>query len=122
MPHDTGRSRFRSNSGFSQIQTNFARNSELSPDARLIGVLYAGFANSEGWAWPSVPTLMRMARIGRDRVIKAKKELLNAGLLEKDQRQRSGGRFDQVRYRVGPGILAPRKQVVHSGVTIQPQY
>jgi hypothetical protein len=107
--HDTGRLKLPSNAGFSQIQNGFLRDSGLSQDARTIGSIYATFANYEGSAWPGLDTLEEISGICRDRVKKAKKELRQRGLIQKQQQRRAGGQFGEVRYRVGPGILVPKK-------------
>jgi hypothetical protein len=47
------------------VQHNFLRDSALSLEARMVGLLYASFADSRGWAWPSVKSLMSMLGIGQ---------------------------------------------------------
>jgi hypothetical protein len=86
--------------GFTQIQNSFLDDKKLSPEARLIGVFYARFANREGWAYPGIKLLMRLSGYGRDKVKRARRELVKGGYMEMRRRPRQQGHFGRVEYRV----------------------
>jgi len=100
-----GREKPASSGRFTQITVGFLRDSGLSPGAKVVGALYASYADRDGWAFPGLATLMREAHMGRDKVKRAKKELVRAGLLELQRQQTISGQFARPRYRVSEKIL-----------------
>jgi hypothetical protein len=90
---------------FTQITVAFLRDPRLSPEAKVVGALYATYADRDGWAWPGLATLMREAGMGRDSVKRAKKELARAGLLTLQRPRTISGQFARPRYRVSGKVL-----------------
>ena len=102
-------------SGFTQIQNSFLDDKELSSEARAVGILYARFANREGWAYPGVALLVRRSGYGRDKVKRARRELVKGGYMEMRRGPRCQGHFGRVRYRITEKI---RPWSVRHGTTV----
>ncbi len=86
--------------GFTQIQNSFLDDMGISPEARWVGVFYARHANMKGWAYPGVARLVRLSGYGRDKVKRARKELMARGFLEMRRGPRRQGHFGRVKYRI----------------------
>lgn len=86
--------------GFTQIQNSFLDDTKLSPEAWWIGVFCARFANMGGWAYPGVRLLARRSGFGRDKVKRARRELMMGGYMEMRRGPRRDGHFGRVEYRV----------------------
>ena len=95
-------------SGFTQIWNSFTRDEGLSGEAKLIGLLYASFANNKREAYPGLPRLQKLTGWGRDVLQRARSELRERGLLERVAMRNCAGRFNGVRFRVSGQILARR--------------
>ena len=93
-------------SGFVAVRRSFIRNTDLSGDAKLIGVIYAAFANqAAGKAFPSPATLKRLSGMGRNRVRAARNELVRGHYLAKVPQLAAKARFGLVDYRVTTKLL-----------------
>jgi len=88
-----------------QLKVDFLRNPALSAGARLIGCLYATYRGRGGWAWPGVRTLMKESGFGRDKVKRARKELIDRGYLEMTRFKDGSGHFTGARYKVSEALL-----------------
>jgi DNA-binding MarR family transcriptional regulator len=93
--------------GFTQIQNSFLDDTALSPEARSIGILYARFANRKGWAFPGVALLTKRSGYGRDKVKRARKELVDKGFISRWRDQRHQGHFGRVKYRITEKLRPP---------------
>ena len=100
-------------SGFVQIRVDYLRDENLSAAAKLVGAVYATYANREsGLAWPSLETIMKRTGLGRCSVKRARAELVKMGLLKIEQlkgKDAPRGRFGQVRYKLSPRIVVDRR-------------
>lgn len=100
---------------FTLISNSFIEDTTLSAGAKLVGLMYAKYANKERLAWPSVATLQKLTRLGRDSVKRGRAELVQKRLLEKMQRRGNPhGRFGRVVYRVSAELLARRGTEIQS--------
>jgi hypothetical protein len=88
-----------------QLKVDFLRNQALSAEAKLIGCLYATYRGRDGLAWPGVRTLMKESGFGRDKVLRARKELVRHGHLEMRRSKDAAGRFEKPRYKVSAALL-----------------
>ena len=95
-------------SGFTQVRNGFIRDTELSGEAKFLGVIYASFAGRDRTAYPGTKTLQRLTGWGRDKVKKARSELYANGLLTKKAERNERGAFVGVRYLVNDRILVRR--------------
>jgi len=97
---DTGRERW-----FVPIMHQFIRDESLSADAKLLGIVYASFADRGRKAWPGVATLQAKTGFGRDRLKRAREELVRGGFLIRRRERRGGGQFSRVIYEVSAELL-----------------
>lgn len=94
---------------FTQIKTDFLRDNKLSPAAKLVGVVFASYANAQTVAWPGTARLMRETRLGRDAVQRGRATLVKGGYLKKLLIRGKGGKIRNVRYLVTDRILWRRR-------------
>ncbi len=64
---------------------------ELPPTTRLVLLMIADYANEENVAWPKYASLTRYTGLCRRSVIRAVKDLVDAGLMQRHERKRPDG-------------------------------
>jgi hypothetical protein len=94
---------------FTQIKNDFLRDKELSPAAKLVGVVFASYANAQTIAWPGTTRLMHETRLGRDAVQRGRATLVKGGYLKKLLMRGKGGKIRNVRYLVTDRIIWRRR-------------
>jgi DNA-binding MarR family transcriptional regulator len=77
---------------------NEVSQSSLSTYAKLVRLYLARCANADRVAWPSLTTIAQHCGISRSSENRAVKELVEAGWLEKQTRQRPDGSFQSTFY------------------------
>jgi len=92
-----------------QIVTGFLRDPTLSAAHVRVGAVIASYADSSAIAWPGTGRLMRLTRLSRHIVERARAQLVKGGWLEKIYIRDRRGKIKHVRYRVTPKILHSRK-------------
>jgi hypothetical protein len=97
-----------SNNGFCQIPHAFARDGSISPEAKLVGMVYASLANGSRYAWPSLGRVQEYTGLGRGAAKRGRAELVRRGFLV-DEQDRLNGAFGKVRYRVSERLLYHRR-------------
>jgi hypothetical protein len=110
---------------FDQIVRAFSRHNQLSQEAKMLGILYAGYADRNGFAWVGFETLRGMLlrrskkgalrKPGINAMKRARHELLEGGFLEVEQLSAAAGRFGRVRYRVTDKIVRRREKAATAG-------
>lgn len=73
---------------------------ELPPTTRFVLFLIADYANEENVAWPKYNTLVRYSGLHRATIIRAVNELVERGLLERQERTRPDGSDTSNGYRL----------------------
>ena len=82
--------------------------------ARLVLIVLADMASDEGEAWPGCAKVARRARISRQNVCRAVKELVDLGELEVIA---GGASFQTNLYRIAPSLILRQSQ----GETVSPR-
>ena len=93
---------------FTQIKNEFLRDKGVSPAAKLVGVVFASYANAQTNAWPGTVRLMHETRLGRDTVQRGRAELVRGGYLKKLLIRGKSGKIRNVRYLVTNRTLRRR--------------
>lgn len=86
------------------VQRGFICSDEVTPDMKLVALVYAAHANRHGLAWPGLIRLQSMTGLGRDVVKRARSSLVRLGLLTKRRIKTSDGKFSGVKYAVSEAI------------------
>lgn len=73
---------------------------ELPPTTRFVLFLIADYANEENIAWPKYNTLVRYSGLHRATIIRAVNELVERGLMERQERTRPDGSDTSNGYRL----------------------
>jgi hypothetical protein len=94
---------------FTQIKNEFLRDGELSPAAKLVGAVFASYADAQTIAWPGTRRLMDETHLGRDAVQRGRATLVKGGYLKKLLIRGKGGKIRSVRYLVTDRILWRRR-------------
>jgi len=85
----------------------FLRDRKLSPEAKLVGAVFASYADAHGVAWPGTQRLMRETGFGRHVVERARSELVKGHYLSKFYPRYPNGELLGVRFRVTESLLRP---------------
>lgn len=106
--HGTGCKEQSDDRRFAQIRIGFIHSDELSPNTKLLGCVFATYADRDALAWPSTLILIRRTGLGRHSVERARAELVRKGFLRKIFLRNGMGKIYGIRFKVSERILVRR--------------
>ena len=78
---------------FTQVYNSFIRDPSLSPEAKVLGCVFASYANKRGIAFPGTLRLMQETGMSRFLVTRGRSELVTKGFLRKHFTRGIAGKF-----------------------------
>jgi hypothetical protein len=105
----------------------------LEPAEKLVLLAIADFADDQGQAWPSIPTLARKSSLSKDTVRRKIRKLSSEGILAMSPRKDKTGRDTSYNFRLFPNIYSDTPQgstmqggglhhAKREGSTVQPSF